>query len=117
MMGYALPADAAKRVALVIGNAAYRNVGPLANPANDSKAVAAALRRLGFVVIEAVDQDRAGMQGLLRRFSAELADADTSVFFYAGHGLQVDRKNYLLPVDAALQSEFDLPFEAVGVEV
>jgi Caspase domain len=64
MMGYALPADAAKRVALVIGNAAYRNVGPLANPANDSKAVAAALRRLGFVVIEAVDQDRAGMQGL-----------------------------------------------------
>ncbi len=106
-----------KRVALVIGNGAYQNATPLANPANDGRAVAAALRRLGFVVIEASDQDKAGMQVLLRRFAAELEDADASLFFYAGHGLQVQRVNYLVPIDAALESEVDLPFEAVAVDV
>ena len=113
----ALPATAAKRVALVIGNGAYQNVPPLPNPINDGRAVADVLRRLDFVVIEAVDQDKRGMQRLLRQFSAELQDADASLFFYAGHGLQVQGQNYLVPVEAALESEVDLPFEAVSVNV
>ena len=113
----ALPATAAKRVALVIGNSAYQNAAPLPNPINDGRAVADALRRLDFVVIEAVDQDKTGMQKLLRQYSAELQDADASLFFYAGHGLQVQGQNYLVPVDAALESEVDLPFEALAVDV
>ena len=107
----------AKRVALVIGNAAYQNAEPLANPVNDGRAIAASLRRLGFVVIESSDQDKAGMQVLLRRFANELYDADASMFFYAGHGLQVQRRNYLVPIDAELESEIDLPFEAVAVDI
>jgi hypothetical protein len=113
----AQPATAAKRVALVIGNGAYQNAEPLPNPINDGRAVADALRRLNFVVIDAMDQDKAGMQKLLRQFSVELQDADASLFFYAGHGLQVQGRNHLVPVDAALESEIDLPFEAVAVDV
>ena len=116
MIGTSLPAAAAKRVALVIGNGAYQNTEPLPNPANDGREVAAALRRLGFDVIEGTDQDKAGMQTLLRQFSAELQGADASLFFYAGHGLQVQRRNWMVPVDAALQSEIDLPFEGVAVD-
>ena len=101
----ALPAAAAKRVALVIGNSAYQNAAALPNPVNDGRAVADALRRLDFVVIEAMDQDKGGMQQQLRQFSAELQDADASLFFYAGHGLQVQGRNYLVPVDAALEPE------------
>ena len=107
---------AEKRVALVVGNAAYRSAEPLANPVNDSRAVAEALRRLGFVVVEGTDEDKAGMRTLMRRFSDELQDADASLFFYAGHGLQVQRRNYLVPVDATLESEIDLPFEALEIE-
>src|SRR5262245_6210936 len=93
----ALPASAAKRVALVIGNGAYQNAPFLPNPINDGHAVADVLRRLDFVVIEAVDQDKPGMQRLLRQFSKELQDAAASLFFYAGHGLQVQGQNYLVP--------------------
>jgi hypothetical protein len=117
LAGTALPATAAKRVALVIGNSAYQNAPALPNPINDGRALADVLRRLDFVVIDAMDQDKAGMQKLLRQFSAELQDADTSLFFYAGHGLQVQGQNYLVPIDAALESEVDLPFEAVSVDV
>jgi uncharacterized caspase-like protein len=116
VIGTALPAAADKRVALVVGNGAYQNTEPLPNPANDGREVAAALRRLGFDVIEGTDQDKAGMQALLREFSATLPGADASLFFYAGHGLQVERRNWMVPVDAALESEIDLPFEGVAVD-
>jgi uncharacterized caspase-like protein len=116
MIATSLPAAADKRVALVVGNGAYQNTDPLPNPANDGQEVAAALRRLGFDVIEGTDQDKAGMQALLREFSAKLPGADASLFFYAGHGLQVERRNWMVPVDAALESEIDLPFEGVAVD-
>lgn len=106
-----------KRVALVVGNSAYQNAPPLPNPVNDSRAIAEALRRLGFVVIEALDKDKTGMQTVLREFASEMEGADASLFFYAGHGLQVQRRNYLVPIDASLESEVDLPFEAVAVDV
>ena len=108
-------AQAEKRVALVIGNSAYRNTPPLPNPRNDAAAVADALRGLGFAVQSGFDLDRAATEQALRAFGGALDDADVALFYYAGHGLQVETRNYLVPVDARLASENDLPFEAVDL--
>ena len=88
-----------RRVALVIGNGDYRYAVRLANPRNDALALAAALRRLGFEVVEAIDADRVAMIEYLRRFGGMAATADAAVVFYAGHGLQIEGANYLAPVD------------------
>ena len=98
-------ADTGRRVALVIGNGAYQNALHLPNPPNDAKAVAEALRGLDFEVIEAVDLDQPDMLARLDEFSAKLEGADTGLFYYAGHGLQVGGENYLVPIDARLQRE------------
>jgi peptidoglycan hydrolase-like protein with peptidoglycan-binding domain len=110
------PLAAETRVALVIGNGAYRHAPTLANPANDARAVAATLRRLDFTVEAGLDLDIAGTRAALRRFTDALQDADVGLFFYAGHGLQVRGQNYLVPVDAALNRETDLIFEAVDFD-
>jgi uncharacterized caspase-like protein len=110
------PALAEKRVALVIGNAAYKHAPALANPRNDAEAVAAALKRLKFEVIFGTDLDKPGMERLLRRFSDAVENADVAVAFYAGHGLQVHGRNYLVPVDARLEKENDLRFDAVPLD-
>ncbi len=106
-------AEAAKRAALVIGNSAYRHAPELPNPRNDARALAPMLERIGFEVMLGLDLDRAGFDALLRDFARTARDAETVTFFYAGHGLQVAGENYLVPVDARLQSEADLLFEAV----
>jgi tetratricopeptide (TPR) repeat protein len=90
-----------RRIALVIGNAAYAGVSALANPVNDARGVAAELRRIGFAVSEGVDLDRAGMQRLLGNFLRDAATAKVALLFYAGHGMQIDGRNYLVPVDAS----------------
>ena len=110
------PAAAQKRVALVIGNAAYTHAGRLANPANDAADMAAAMKSLGIEVIVGLDLDRRGFDAKLREFSRALAEADVGILFYAGHGLQVGLRNYLVPTDAQLQSERDLEFEAVALD-
>ncbi|MCH8998311.1 MAG: caspase family protein [Proteobacteria bacterium] len=110
-------AQAGRRVALVIGNSAYENTVPLPNPRNDAEALAEVLGGLGFEVLEGIDLDRASMTGLLRRYADRLKDASVGLFFYAGHGLQVDGLNYLVPVDARLEEENDLPFEAVELNL
>jgi len=104
----AAPAAAAPRVALVVGNGAYSHVSPLPNPPNDARAVAAALRDLGFDVLEALDLDQSGMRRVLGDFAARLDGSEVGLFFYAGHGLQVAGRNYLLPVDTALEREADI---------
>ena len=104
----AAPASAATRVALVIGNGAYGHVSPLPNPPNDARAVAAALRDLGFDVIEAIDLDQSAMRGVLGDFAARIEGSEVGLFFYAGHGLQVNGRNYLLPVDTVLAREADV---------
>jgi tetratricopeptide (TPR) repeat protein len=109
-------AFADKRVALVIGNAAYKHAGELANPRNDATDVAAELKALGFDVTEGRDLDKAGMERARREFADRLEGADVGLFFYAGHGLQVRGVNYLLGVDAKLEKERDLDFEAMKVE-
>ncbi len=111
-----LPASAAKRIALVIGNAAYVEAGALINPVNDAADMAKALTQSGFDVILGLDLDRHGFDEKLRAFSRGLDDAGTAVLFYAGHGLQVSGRNYLIPVDASLRTERDLDFEAVSLD-
>ena len=115
-MSLAATASADKRVALVIGNSAYVNSTPLANPVNDAADMAAALTEVGFTVVHGLDVDKRGFDGKVRDFTRALDSADVAVFFYAGHGLQVSSRNYLIPVDASLQGERDLDFEAVSVD-
>lgn len=110
-------ATAEKRVALVIANGAYENTRPLRNPVADGQAIAAELRALSFDVIDGYDLTTDAMAGALRDFKSRLISAQVALFFYAGHGLQVAGRNYLIPVDASLESEIDLQFEAVPIHV
>lgn len=110
------PAAAQKNLALVIGNGSYVRAGQLANPVNDASDMAAALKEAGFDVILGLDLDKRGFDLKVRDFSRALPDADASVFFYAGHGLQVASRNYLVPIDAELQNERDLDFEGVSLD-
>ncbi len=105
------------RVALVIGNSAYRNVPVLPNPANDASDMASKLRSLDFDVIIGRDLDLAGVRAAIREFNAKLDGADIALFYYAGHGLQVNGENYIAPVDAELLSYIDLEFEAVPMNM
>lgn len=112
-----VPAHAAdKRVALVVGNAAYVNASPLPNPVNDATEIAKALTEAGFQVIVGLDLDKPAFDGKVREFASALDGADVAVFFYAGHGLQVAGRNYLVPVDAKMQKERDLDFEGLSVD-
>ncbi len=104
------------RIALVIGNGAYVNANPLPNPPNDAHAIAAALRDIGFDVQEGTNLDRAGMEKEFRDFLHKASNAGISLLFYAGHGMQVDGKNYLVPVDAKLAEASDLSFETIEID-
>ena len=110
------PAQASERVALVIGNGNYANAGVLPNPPNDAQAVASALRDVGFDVAFGRDLDRSAMERLLRDFLRKAATAKVALLFYAGHGLQVDGRNYLVPVDAKVETASDLGFETVELD-
>jgi TPR repeat protein len=112
----ALPARAENRFALVIGNGAYRNVPALANPPNDAKDVAAALKSLGFKVTLKLDLDLAAMQRAIEEFALESTDADVSLFYYAGHGLQLAGRNYLVPVGAELRKPDDITARTVALD-
>ncbi|QWG14918.1 caspase family protein [Bradyrhizobium sediminis] len=95
---------AGRRVALVIGNGAYAHVKALPNPPNDARSIAKSLREIGFTVSEGIDLDRAAMQKTTRDFLREAARAQVAVVYYAGHGVQIDGRNYLVPVDVRLQA-------------
>jgi TPR repeat protein len=109
-------AIAQERVALVIGVGAYQNVGQLANPPNDARLIAEALKKLSFDTQVVVDPTYEDMKHALRDFGLRLAPAKVALFFYAGHGVQVAGRNYLLPVNAALTREQDLRYEAFDVQ-
>ncbi len=112
----AAPALAEKRVALVIGNAAYQHAPALANPKHDAEGMAEALRALDFEVLLGVDLDKPGIERLLQVFAEKLDRADVALVFYAGHGLQVNGRNYLVPVNGKLDRESDLLFQAVPLD-
>ncbi len=103
-----------RRVALVIGNGDYRNFEPLPNPSNDAKRMASALRRAGFDVILERDATLASMTQALERFSEAMQTADISLFYFAGHAVQIDWRNYILPISAELSAEGDAVSGLVG---
>jgi uncharacterized caspase-like protein len=98
-----------RRIALVIGNGAYTNASALPNPPNDARAVARTLREIGFEVTEGVDLDRSAMDRNVRDFLLKASVARLAVLFYAGHGMQIDGHNYLVPIDASFTSTDDIP--------
>ncbi len=110
-------AEVGRRVALVIGNSAYQHTTALANPRNDAGDITAILAKLGFEVVSGTDLDKAAMDRTVRAFADKLGGAALGVFFYAGHGLQVDGHNYLVPIDAKLDSVNGLDFEMLRLDL
>jgi hypothetical protein len=108
---------AAQRVALVIGNSDYQHTSPLANPRNDARALSAKLRSLGFETIEGYDLGISEMNDKTREFARASRTAEISLFFYAGHGIQVDGTNYLVPVDAEMKDELAIDFDAFSIDL
>src|SRR5438552_4033498 len=108
---------AEKRVALVIVNSAYQKVAKLSNPANDAAAVAAMLKAAGFDSVESrLNVPANDLRKTLREFAAKTRDADIAVVYYAGHGIELDGTNYLIPVDAALETDGDVLDETIALE-
>ena len=117
LLGVCQPAFAEKRVALVLGNSAYQNVARLPNPVNDGTVIAATLKNAGFdVVEERHDLPAAETRRALRDFADRARDADIAVVYYAGHGIEVDGTNYLIPVDAKLERDTDVYDEAFSLD-
>lgn len=112
-----LTTHAGVRVALVIGMSGYHHAPSLKNPANDAKDLSAALRELGFEVVHIADANKISLDASIRSFSKRIADADVGLVFFAGHGVQVEGQNYLMPIDAKLERMRDLEFEAVRLEL
>jgi hypothetical protein len=109
------PTAPEKRVALVIGNAAYKDA-PLKNPVNDARAMAAALQKLGFEVVKRENATQKDMNRAISEFDRRLAGGGVGLFYYAGHGMQVRGRNYLLPVDAEISSEASVRNESIDVD-
>ncbi|MFO1183518.1 MAG: SUMF1/EgtB/PvdO family nonheme iron enzyme [Bauldia sp.] len=105
-----------KRVALVIGNSAYRTVGALPNPANDAKLMKSGLEAAGFTVTLAESVGRDAFVTSLRNFRDQADGADWAVVYYAGHGMEIGGTNYLIPVDARLAQDRDIAFEAIPLD-
>ncbi|MEP6011264.1 MAG: caspase family protein, partial [Parasphingorhabdus sp.] len=107
----------AKRVALIIGNSSYVNTSSLPNPVNDANIVADAARQAGFDdVVVALDLTIGSFQRELRTFREKSNGADVAMIYYAGHGMEGQGKNWLIPIDAELKTAFDLPYESINLE-
>ncbi len=110
-------AVAQKRIALVIGNSNYVNVRPLANPENDATAIAALFKAAGFDVVDAANNlGGVVMRRAFRDFAEKSRTADIAVVFYAGHGIEIEGTNYLLPVDTVLKRDLDVEDEAISLD-
>jgi len=114
LLSLAQPCFAAGKLALVIGNSTYAEA-PLLNPVNDARDMAKALRGLGFEVIIRENQSQEGMNEAAREFGDRLGEGMVGLFYYAGHGMQVKGKNYLIPVQSGIKREDEVPFRAFDV--
>lgn len=111
------PDHAGVRVALVIGNSSYKAVDPLANPARDAKLVADAISRAGFVNVRTlIDGTRDQINAALKKFATDAANADWAVIYYAGHGIEYDGNNFLVPVDVRYVQDADIPKESIALD-
>ena len=113
---FALPAYAQDKVALVIGNASYKNASALANPVNDARAVAEKLTSIGFEVALYEDLSGQAFRVALGAFSEKALNADLAIVFYAGHAIEMQGKNYLIPIDAEMKSEATAQFETITLD-
>jgi uncharacterized caspase-like protein len=109
------PAVAGRRVALVIGNGNYKDA-PLGNPVNDARAIAQALKESGFTVIARENTDQKGMHAALREFGDKLRNGGVGLFYYAGHGMQIKGRNYLIPVGSTIEREDEVAYAAVDAQ-
>src|SRR3954452_20795195 len=117
LLFFCQPAWAGNRVALVIGNSAYKNAAPLSNPVNDAAIVEATLKNAGFDVVQnRRDLQAVEMRRTLRDFADQARDADVAVIYYAGHGMEIEGTNYLIPVDATLERDTDVYDEAFSLD-
>ncbi len=114
----ALSAQTETKIALVVGNAAYKDIPSLKNSVNDAKDMSAALKRLGWRVIEAFDADRRSMLKSVGSFKDALRGSPdaTALFYYAGHGVQLDSKNYLLPINELFEGPEDVKYSALSLD-
>ena len=113
---YWTPALAERRVALVIGEGGYLNAPKLTNPAHDAAAMEKLFSASGFdIVTRVTDASREQISTALRKFERDSEDADVSIVFYSGHGLEIGGENYLIPVDAKIETERDVKFETVSL--
>ncbi|MGY4503963.1 putative caspase-like protein [Bradyrhizobium sp. GM24.11] len=111
------PAWATKRVALVVGNSSYQNAPLLPNPANDAAAIAATLKGAGFDVVDSrLNLAATDMRRALREFADQARNADIALVYYAGHGIEIDGTNYLIPTDARLERDTDIYDEAFSLD-
>lgn len=111
-----LQAATERRIALVIGNSTYTSA-PLKNPVNDATDFAANLKKLGFVVTLKKNANHQEMEEAIQEFGEQLKKGGVGLFFYAGHGVQISGRNYLLPIGAKINKELDVKFQAVDAEI
>src|SRR5262249_55523774 len=105
-----------RRVALVMGNANYKPSGiSLSNPRNDAQDIAAVLTAIGFEVVTAIDTSKREIGFLLQRFARLATNADVALFFYAGHAMQFQGRNFLMPIDAELEDEISVRYQMVDL--
>jgi hypothetical protein len=109
------PSMVEKRIALIFGNSQYINGTALKNPVNDANLIEGTLKELNFEVIKRLNATKEEMMKAIREFNGKLPNYDVALFYYAGHGNQVEGKNYLIPTDAKLEKELDCKFEAIDV--
>jgi len=117
VIGMSADARAERRVALVVGNATY-NAAYMSLPSsrNDAEDISAVLKGLGFEVVTAVNMTKRDMEIKLQQFARLAIDADSALFFYAGHAVQYHGRNYLMPIDAELEDELSIRFQTVSIE-
>ncbi len=114
MAGWPRAFAAEQRVALVIGNSAY-SAAPLKSPVNDARVVAKTLNQLNFDVLLKTNLNQRAMIEAIREFSSKLKEGDVALFYYSGHGMQVRGRNFLIPIDADIQAEDEVPYLSFDV--
>jgi hypothetical protein len=113
---FSVAARAEKRVALVVGNASYQHTASLANPANDADDMALALKKVGFEVIAVKNVDKRALERAMADFGRLAQEADAALVYYAGHGIQYQGLNYLMPVDAQLEDKYSINYELTRID-